>query len=105
MKANFYGADLSQANLQNAELIKANFFNAKLNSADLRGAKFHNTNLFSTDLRNAILKGVDLSTVINITCEQIESAVIDKETRFPDYILIAGSPGSTYQCKNTFKEK
>ena len=104
-KAKIYGADLSQANLQNADLTKAFFIKAKLNSADLRGAKFHNTNLFRTDLRNAILKGVDLSTVINITCEQIESAVIDKDTRLPDYIRITKSPSSEFNCKNLLKGK
>ena len=87
-KAKIYGADLSQANLQNADLTQTFLIKAKLNLVNFRGAKFYYANLYKADLSNAILKGVNLSTVINITCEQIESAVIDKNTQLPDYILL-----------------
>ena len=37
---------------------------------------------------------------INLTCEQIESAVMDENTVLPDYIALVGSPESAYVCKN-----
>ena len=78
-------ADLRNANLSGAQLVLSNLDNANLEGADLRGATLYRAK--------------------NVTCEQIESAIIDKDTRLPDYIEITGSPDSTYQCKNTLKEK
>ena len=78
------GAQLGSADLRSADLSQANLDNANLAKADLRGANLHRA---------------------KITCEQIESALIDKGTKLPDYIKITGSPDSTYQCKNILKEK
>jgi uncharacterized protein YjbI with pentapeptide repeats len=108
--SNLYSADLRETNLSHTNLIQAfldnvNFDNANLmgtnlERADLRGAHFDNTNL-----RKANLKGTNLNKTHNLTCDQIESAVIDKNTRLPNYITLTGSPGSAYECKNRVREK
>ena len=105
LKSNLNQANLSKAILPDADLSKGSMILTQLNSANLNGADLQYANLFMADLRKTLLKGANLSTAINITCEQIQSAVIDKNTQFPDYIQITGSPGSTYQCKDTLKEK
>ena len=114
-KANLLGADLSQtdlfeanlnkANLRGADLTRAFLINANLNSTDLSEANFDNTNFYRTDIGAAILKGSNLGTAINLTCGQIKSAVIDKDTRLPDYILLAESSGSDFNCKNRLEDK
>jgi uncharacterized protein YjbI with pentapeptide repeats len=71
-----------------------------LESAKLMYANFDNTNL-----RKANLKGGNLNRDYNLTCDQIESAVIDKNTRLPDYITLNGSLESAYICKNHVREK
>ncbi|MFC1491953.1 pentapeptide repeat-containing protein [Nitrospinota bacterium] len=42
--------------------------------------------LSGTDLRETDMKGADLSDTTGIAKEQIDSAVIDENTRFPSYI-------------------
>ena len=98
-------ASLIQADLQGANLRNANLISTKLNFSNLRKADFSNANFFKADLSNVILNGANLVSVINITCDQIESAVIDKNTRLPNYITFTGSPGSAYECKNRVREK
>ena len=55
-EANLRGADLSEANLRGADLREAN-----LRGADLRGADLSEANLSWADLRGANLRGADLS--------------------------------------------
>ena len=108
--SNLYSADLRETDLSHTNLMQANlklvnFDNANLRGtnlerADLQGAHFKNTNL-----RKANLKGANLNLSRNLTCDQIESAVIDKKTRLPNYITLTGSPESAYECKNRDREK
>jgi uncharacterized protein YjbI with pentapeptide repeats len=82
------GADFSNAILNKATLNEANLSNAKLNDADfsnaiLNGADFSNAYLKGTILSNANLSGADLSTCKYLTWEQIDSAIIDENTKLP----------------------
>jgi hypothetical protein len=50
-----------------------------------------------------ILLGADLRKSLNLTCEQVESAIIDKKTRFPNYLEVTwpyiGRHGPNFLCK------
>ena len=58
--ADLSGADLSCANLSNANLFGANLRGANLSDADLRGANLRGANLSDADLRGADLSGANL---------------------------------------------
>lgn len=95
-RAYLSGADLSGADLIVAKLIGADLRGAKLIGADLRGANLRGTDLSGTDLSGtdlsgANLSGVDLSGAIllnsqNLLYEQISKAIIDEETKLPEYL-------------------
>ena len=59
-RANLSNADLRDANLSNANLRGANLSNADLRNADLRGANLSNADLFGANLRGANLSNADL---------------------------------------------
>ena len=59
--ANLRGADLSGANLRGADLRGANLRGANLRGADLRDADLSGANLFGANLRGADLRDADLS--------------------------------------------
>ena len=75
---------MTKADLSRSSLIGANFAGAKLEDADF------------TD---AYLCGVDLSQVLNLTCDQLELANLDRDTRLPDYIQITWISDTTFECK------
>ena len=58
--ADLFGADLRCANLSNADLFGANLRGANLSNADLCGANLRGANLFGANLRNADLRDADL---------------------------------------------
>ncbi len=58
------------------------------NSAVLSEANLHGANLEDADFTEAYLCGVDLSQVLNLTCDQLELAYLDRDTRLPDYLKI-----------------
>ncbi|KMP10965.1 hypothetical protein UR09_04720 [Candidatus Nitromaritima sp. SCGC AAA799-A02] len=93
MEIDLAEADLTDADLSAAYLIRANLGKANLTDADLSGAVVSEANLKGADLKGANLEdtylhGADLTGAANLTCDQIELAHFDKETRFPDYIQI-----------------
>lgn len=94
------GRSLNFADLRHTNLRNSNLSLASLTQADLRAAHFDNTNLSKANLKSA-----NLDQVHNLTCGQIESAVIDKNTRLPDYILLDWSSSSTFSCKNLMRGK
>ena len=59
-RANLSNADLRDANLSNADLRCANLRNANLFGANLRGANLSNADLFGANLRGANLSNADL---------------------------------------------
>ena len=89
------GADLSQADLSAAYLIKADLSKANLIEADLTGAVLSEANLSGADLEgaelmDAYLHGANLKDAVNLTCDQIELSNFDKQTVFPDILILVG---------------
>ena len=92
-RANLSGADLRDANLSGAGLFGANLTGAKLNSSDLRNAKLINANLDSANIKNANLSGTNLTNALNLTEEQVKSAVIwDKAIYSEEFLVLLGLP-------------
>ena len=81
--ANLSGRDLRWLYLQEADLSKANLQGANLKGINLRKAK-----LRGADLQGADLSGANLKSALNLTCDQVETAFINKETLLPDSIPI-----------------
>ena len=66
---------------------------AVLSEANLKGA-----NLEGAELEDAFLHGADLTNVVNLTCDQLDLANFDNETKFPEYIQIDWSSDKTFTC-------
>ena len=96
--ANLVGANLEGANLSEANLTDTDLREANLKSADLTGA-----NLQNTYLRHANLRGANLNFAANISSIDIQSASIDRDTKFPAYIKIVWTSKVNFECKNIFK--
>jgi hypothetical protein len=80
--ANLQGANLYEANLEAADLGRAN-----LQEADLRGAILERSKLYGAHLRGAKLQGADLRWAESLTMEQLAAAIIDENTKLPDYLI------------------
>ncbi len=105
MKADLRGADLTEADLSFSYLMKANLTGAKLSAADLSyavicEADLRRADLGEADLTETYLHGADLSEAFNLTAEQVESAYIDKETKFPQYIEVEWVSDKAFVCRN-----
>ena len=72
------GAKVRRTNLSHANLIGANLSRADLTGADLRGA-----NLAGAILTGTILRGADLRGVVNLTRDQLATAITDDKTVLP----------------------
>jgi len=97
--ANLEGADLSSAYLIRANLAGANLKDADLDSAVLSEANLAGADLAGADLTDTYLNGADLAGVRNLTCDQVEMAIIDTETRFPDYIEVSWTTASNFEIR------
>jgi|TARA_B100001964_G_scaffold164920_1_gene181085 uncharacterized protein YjbI with pentapeptide repeats len=109
MGADLVGADLRGADLSTAYLIRANLSGANLSGADLNGAVISEANLRGADLgdadlEDAYLNGADLTDVSNLTCDQVELANFDEDTRFPGYIQIAWTSRKNCTCSEMSKD-
>ncbi len=49
-------------------------------------------------MTEADLRGADMSHVINLTCQQLQSAQIDRTTRLPDYITLKWRSDTEFDC-------
>ena len=81
-KANLVGAKLEGANLSHAmfneaDLSEANLNGANLTQARIREAVVKGTNLMEANLSGADLTGTLLADAVNLTQEQLSSAVLD----------------------------
>ena len=97
--ANLSGADLSYAYLMQADLTGADLSGVDFNSAVLSEATLNGANLEDADFTEAYLCGVDLSQVLNLTCDQLELAYLDRDTRLPDYLQITWVSDTVFKCK------
>lgn len=88
--ANLSYAILIHADLEKASLNDANLRDTELNRANLAETYFDNANLRYTNLNSANLKRANFKNSIKLTCPQLQSAYIDKETIMPDYLVISG---------------
>jgi len=103
-KADFKGQNLGLANMRGANLEEADLSGANLKEADLReanlkGADLSGANMDGTFLRDANLRGADLSSATHLCSLDIESAYIDKKTKFPTYIKVKWISEREYTCK------
>ncbi len=97
--ANLSGADLSYAYLMQADLTGADLSGVDFNSAVLSEATLNGANLEDADFTEAYLCGVDLSQTLNLTCDQLELAYLDRNTRLPDYLQITWVSDTIFKCK------
>ena len=96
-------SNLDRANLQNSTFKRAKFNYANLSNANLKGATLGGSFL-EANFSGADLGGTDLLDAANLSCEQIMSALIDKNTRLPDYIVLENKSESGIKCKNTLSD-
>jgi len=104
MRGNLSGANFENADLSGAYLIQANLSGAELSNADLTRAVLSEANLSSANLEDAdlsdtFLHGANLQDVFNLTCDQLESAKLDRETILPSYIQINWITEELFDCK------
>ena len=103
MGANLTGADLTVADLSISYLIKADLSKANLTNADMTGAvmseaNLKGANLEGAELEDAFMHGADLTDVVNLTCDQLDLANFDNQTKFPKYIQIDWNSDKTFTC-------
>ncbi len=85
-KANLVGAKLEGANLSHAIFNEADLSEANLNGADLTQARIREavvkgTNLMEANLSGADLTGTLLADAVNLTPQQLSSAVLDGDAQ------------------------
>ena len=84
---NLSWAHIPRVDLSRSVLEHAKFRGTVLCEADRRGSNLSYAYLREADLRRADLRGADLRGAKNLTREQIESAVVDETSRFPEGLL------------------
>jgi uncharacterized protein YjbI with pentapeptide repeats len=82
--ANLGKADLRGAILQDCKLTKANLSHANLEEADLMWADLTEANLDQANLEGANVQGADFTKARGLTRKQIQLAIRDDTTLFPD---------------------
>ena len=82
--ADFKGANLRQVNMKNAVLRDVNLQDADLYAVDLGGADLSGANFKSAILLDTDIRGANLTSVKNLTMEQLRWAIYDSATIFPD---------------------
>ena len=100
------GADLSDAKIFKADFLRANLMGANLKNANLSGADLMEANLSGADFTGTVLSGANLTGAnlrfsINLSLAEIESAIFNRKTQFPDYIPISWTSESTYKLTGT----
>ena len=103
-KHDLQGARLGYAKLMEADLAGADLRGADLSTAYLIRANLSGADLDDADLEDAYLSGADLTDVSNLTCDQIELANFDEDTRFPDYIQITWTSEKNCTCSAMSKD-
>lgn len=81
-----FDLDLSGTFIRRGNLSGANLERADFSRADCTNALFVGADFKDAILEGTILRGADLTGALNLTREQIASAVVDKNTILPDYL-------------------
>lgn len=114
-KAELPKIDLTGAKMDGVDLVDANLTGALLNGAQMSRARLQRTNLTAVNLTSATLTGADLreATLIyanlrganlsktDLTGIQLEKAVYDSETKFPDGFIPLGRGMCYVKCVNS----
>ena len=87
--AHFQGADLTNADFKGADLINSHFERAR--ALDFDDRPIDNMSLFNTDVtgakfRQSDIRGADFRNSVGLTWAQVNSAISDETTRFPDHL-------------------
>ena len=111
--SNFSGANLQNVKAAQAQMQESIFCGAKLEGADLSGARMEGADfegaglqvanlsrcvLKNSNLKGADLKGANLRYTIGLTKDQIESALIDKNTLLPSYLKVEWKSENEFEC-------
>jgi uncharacterized protein YjbI with pentapeptide repeats len=78
--------DLSRTFIRRTDLSNANLEGANLSYADCQNAIFRRVNFKDANLEGTILRGADLSDSFNLTRAQLDKAIIDETTILPAYL-------------------
>ena len=97
--ADFEKADLSYSYLLGADLRGANLREVDFTSAVLSEANLNGADLTDAEFTDAYLHGADLRNTINLTCDQLELAFLDKTTQLPESVQLTWTSDSTFICK------
>ena len=85
--AGLVGAQLQHADFTGAQLQNAYLIDAHLEDAILLGAQLEGAYLRGAHLEKAILLGADLTDARDLTRDQLKGALLDSETRLPEYLV------------------
>jgi uncharacterized protein YjbI with pentapeptide repeats len=77
--------DLSRTFIRRTDLSDANLEGANLSYADSQNAIFRRVNFKNANPQGTILRGADLSDALNLIREQLDKAIIDETTILPAY--------------------
>ena len=88
IKGKLHNLNLENSNLEDVNLTSSSISQTNLKNINFQNGILKNSILKNVNLKGANLKGANLNLSYNLTCDQIESAIIDKNTRLPDYILL-----------------
>jgi hypothetical protein len=94
-RANLSDANLSGADLSDADLSDANLRGADLSDANLRGANLSDANLSDANLSGAYLRGADLSDA-DLSGAYLRGADLDKT--YYQVVRIGSRRGTTTYC-------
>ncbi len=112
-QADLRKADLNGASLQGSRFPGADFRGATLNEANLQGYSSIWTNLFQAKIITDILKvirfsqdheGADLRGVKNLTLEQLQSAIVDENTKLPPQFKVVKTSDSKWTVEEVKAE-
>lgn len=86
-RSNFIGAIIRDCDFSEANLSQAEFIMARLSSVNLQKANLKGANLRQADLNGSNFKGANLEQVIDLTLEQLKTAIIDEHTVLPANLM------------------
>jgi|FLOH01.1.fsa_nt_gi uncharacterized protein YjbI with pentapeptide repeats len=102
---NFSGKDLSEAILTGANLSGATLIGADLTDSHLDGANLSGVNVRNDDLSGTDFRGANLRLTHHLSSEQVQSAIIDRETLLPPNLQVTWTSETSFVCEETQRKK